>query len=297
MVYSKSVWKGTGSLYFWSLLACFLWATNYVATRLGLDEFPPLTLTGFRYAIAALVLLPVFGFSGELRSRARNAAVWPMLVYGLLQTAGAFGFLTASMTLIAPGRASIINNTHPFYTLVLAGVLLREHITRWKVLSLLLGFGGILLVLLPRLGGAATNTSGNLLALCAALCFSMANTYGRRISRSYDTRVLTAGQMLAGSIVLLVLSVFFEHVELGQISSYGWVSLLYLAIFASLLPYLIWTHLLKYHEASRLSLFVFSVPVIASLLSFVIFSERFSSSTLVGLGLIAGGLLLIGRGR
>lgn len=297
MIHSRSIWKGTGSLYFWSLLTCFLWATSYVATRLGLDEFPPLTLTGFRYVIAALVLMPAIGFSNELRAKARNAPVWPILVYGLLQTAGAFGFLTASMTLIAPGRASIINNTHPFYTLVLAGVFLHEHITRWKVLSLLLGFGGVLLVLLPRLGGAATNTSGNLLALCAALCFSMANTYGRKISRSYDTRVLTAGQMLAGSMVLLVLALVFEHPDLGHVSFYRWAAVIYLAVFCSLLPYLIWTHLLKYHEASRLSLFVFSLPVMASLLSFVIFGERFSSSTLVGLGLIAGGLLLIGRGH
>lgn len=297
MIHSHSIWKGTGSLYFWSLLTCFLWATSYIAIRLGLDEFPPLTLTALRHVIAALVLLPAIASSKELRQEARNAAVWPIVVYGLLQTAGAFGFLTASIMLIAPGRASIINNTHPFYTLVLAGILLHEHITRWKVLSLLLGFGGILLVLVPGLGGAATNASGNLLALCAALCFSMANTYGRKISRDYDTRVLTAGQMLAGSIVLLVLSVLFERPDFGHVSSYGWIALLYLAIFSSLLPYLIWTHLLKYHEASRLSLFVFSIPVLASVLSFIIFGERFSSSTLLGLGLITGGLLLIGRGR
>jgi drug/metabolite transporter (DMT)-like permease len=72
---------------------------------------------------------------------------------------------------------------------------------------------------------------------------------------------------------------------------------LYLAVFGSLLPYLVWIHLLKYHEASRLSLFVFSVPVMASLLSFILLGERFSSSTLIGLGLIAGGLVLIGRER
>jgi O-acetylserine/cysteine efflux transporter len=297
MTHSQSIWKGTGSLYFWCLLTCFLWATNYVATRLGLDEFPPLTLSGLRYVIAALVLLPAIGFSSELRSKARNAPVWPILFYGLLQTAGAFGFLTASMTLIAPGRASIINNTHPFYTLVLAGVLLHERITRWKILSLALGFAGALFVLLPRLGGAVTSASGNLLALCAALCFSMANTYGRKISRYYDTRVLTAGQMLAGGLVLLVLAVVFEHPDLGRVSFHGWIAVLYLAVFGSLLPYLIWTHLLKYHEASRLSLFVFSLPVMASVLSFIIFGERFSSSTLMGLGLIAGGLFLIGRGR
>jgi len=297
MIRSDSIWKGTGSLYFWSLLTCFLWATSYIAIRLGLDEFPPLTLTGLRYVIAVLVLLPAIASSKELRQEARNAAVWPILVYGLLQTAGAFGFLTASIMLIAPGRASIINNTHPFYTLILAGILLHERITHRKILSLALGFAGALFVLLPRLGGATTNASGNLLSLIAAFCFSMANTYGRKISRDYDTRVLTAGQMLAGGLVLLVLAVVFEHPDFRHVSVQGWIAVLYLAVFGSLLPYLIWTHLLKYHEASRLSLFVFSIPVLASVLSFVIFGERFSSSTLIGLGLIAGGLLLIGRGR
>ena len=170
-----------------------------------------------------------------------------------------------------------------------------EHYPVTALISL--GFAGALFVLLPRLGGATTNASGNLLSLIAAFCFSMANTYGRKISRDYDTRVLTAGQMLAGGLVLLVLAVVFEHPGLRHVSVQGWIAVLYLAVFGSLLPYLIWTHLLKYHEASRLSLFVFSIPVLASLLSFVIFGERFSSSTLVGLGLIAGGLLLIGRGR
>jgi drug/metabolite transporter (DMT)-like permease len=214
MTREPSIWKGTGPLYFWSLLTCFLWATSYIAIRLGLNEFPPLTLTGLRCLVASLILLPAIGFSHELRAGARSARVWPIVVYGLFQTAGAFGFLTVSITLIAPGRASIINNTHPFYTLVLAGALLHERITRWRILSLALGFSGAVFVLLPHLGGASTSASGNLLALGAALCFSMANTYGRKISRYYDTWVLTGGQMLVGSLLLLVLSIFFEHPDL-----------------------------------------------------------------------------------
>jgi drug/metabolite transporter (DMT)-like permease len=246
-------------------------------------------LAGIRYLLAALILLAAMGSFGSLKEQFRGVKIWPIIVYGLLQTAGAFGFLTLSMALIAPGRASIINNTHPFYTLVMARVFLGERITGRKIISLLLGFVGIFLVLSPTMGGCETHPVGNAFALFAALCFSLANTFGRKISRHYDTRVLTAGQMLAGSGLLLVLSGLFERSDILHVSFAGWVVVVYLAVFSSLLPYLIWTHLLKFYEASRLSLFVFSVPLMASVLSFFVFGERFSLETLSGLGLIAKG--------
>jgi len=276
-------------------LACFLWATNYIVTRWGLEEVPPLTLTGVRYLFAALILILVMGLLGDRRSTFGQVRIWPILVYGLFATAGAFGFLTVSMTRIGSGRASIITNTHPFYTLVIARIFLQETITRPKIFSLALGFVGLSFVLSPRLGGGQTDPVGSLLALFTALCFSAANNFGRRISPGYDTRVLTAGQMLAGAIFLLGLSMFLEGREILHLSWNGWMAILYLAVFSSLLPFLIWTHLLKFYEASTLSLFVFSIPLMATLLSFLIFGERFPLSTLLGLGLITCGLLVIGR--
>lgn len=294
MAYRNSLWRGKAQLYCWSLLTCFLWATNYIVTRWGLGHIPPLVLTGVRHLLAALILFLVLSLWGGVRRNYLKVKIWPILVYGLFQTAGAFGFLTVSMTLIAPGRASIINNTHPFYTLVIARIFLQERVTGQKIVSLVLGFVGMFLVLFPKLGGSQSDPVGNLLALLAALCFSLANNFGRKISRDYDTRVLTAGQMFAGSLLLLIMSVFFEHPGILDIPLNGWIAVGYLAVFSSLLPYLIWTHLLKFYEASTLSLFIFSLPLMASLLSFCIFGERFSLSTLFGLGFIASGLIIIG---
>ncbi|NIS72083.1 MAG: EamA family transporter [Proteobacteria bacterium] len=287
------MWKGNARLFFWSLLACFLWATNYIVTRWGLAEVPPLTLTGVRYLLASLILIPFMGLRGDRQKNYGPGRIWPILVYGLFATAGAFGFLTVSMTVIGSGRASIITNTHPFYTLIVARLFLQEEITGRKILSLCLGFMGIFLVLSPELGGRHSHPLGNLFALFAALCFSAANSFGQKISPGYDTRVLTAGQMLAGALLLLGISTVLEVREILQISLYGWMAISYLAVFSSLLPFLIWIHLLKFYEASTLSLFVFSIPLLASLLSFLIFRERFSLSTLCGLALITCGLLLI----
>ncbi len=235
------------------------------------------------------------GSVGDRQKSYGPVRIWPILVYGLFATAGAFGFLTFSMTAIGPGRASIITNTHPFYTLIVARVFLQEKVTGRKILSLVSGFMGIFLVLAPNLGGRQSDPMENLFALFAALCFCTANNFGRKISPGYDTRVLTAGQMLAGATVLVGLSTVVEAREILRISWHGWVAVSYLAVFSSLLPFLIWTHLLKFYEASTLSLFVFSIPLMASLLSFLIFGERFSSSTLFGLGLITCGLLLISQ--
>lgn len=292
---SNALWKGNVQLYFWSLLACFLWATNYIVTRWGLDQVPPLTLTGVRFLLAAWILILAMGLSGGFPRDCRSVSIWPILVYGLLATTGAFGFLTVSMTMIGPGRASIVTNTHPFCTLVIARVFLGERITGRKILSVVFGFVGIFLVLSPKLGGSESEPLGNLLALFTALCFSLSNSFGRKISRHYDTRVLTAGQMLAGGLLLLGLSMVLEGPAISHISLTGWLAIAYLAVLSSLMPILIWIHLLKFHEASKLSLFVFSIPLMASFLSFLVFGERFSLSTVFGLCLIVSGLFMAGE--
>jgi len=104
-----------------ALAVVFVWGTNFVVIRWGLDEFPPFLLAALRFAFSA------FPFIFIIR---RPQASWAALAaFGLFLGAGQFGLLFYAMRAdVTPGLASLIMQTQVFFTIGLAMVLQRERL-------------------------------------------------------------------------------------------------------------------------------------------------------------------------
>ncbi len=139
------------------ILVMFLWAICFPLIVLGLSYAPHLTFAALRAFLAGVTLLAIALIMK--RPQPRDIGTWLMLgTIGLgATTLGFFGMFHAS-EFISPGIATVIANTQPLMAAVLASLVLKERLSRFGKIGLLLGFFGIVLIALPSL---MSNMNGN----------------------------------------------------------------------------------------------------------------------------------------
>src|SRR4051794_21045350 len=180
-----------------------LWASSYVAAKVGLHDTTPFALVGARLSIAALAAALLIVLSG--RSWPRRSA-WPLLLLGgaLLHGFG-LAFAHAALVAVDATPTALVHAFHPILTAALGTVLLHERFGPWQWLGVALGFAGVLLGVPLSLG------TGNL-ALLGGSLFGL--TTGTLLLRRFCADVppfeSTAVQLIGGALVSILLMLLFE---------------------------------------------------------------------------------------
>jgi drug/metabolite transporter (DMT)-like permease len=269
-----------------ALIAIVFWGISFVATKAVLRELSPVTLIFCRFAIGALVLLAIVR---ELPPR----SAWPSLalmgfigifVHQMLQAYG--------LTLTAATNAGWLIGLTPLWSAVLSAIVLRERFSFWKVVGLVGGFAGALLVVTRgELGShvfTRPSTIGDLLIFISTINWAIYSVLGHDTIRKLGPRRATSGAMLFGAIMLTPFFVAQRGWrEVPPLSSTGWGALLFLAIGCSALGYLFWYGALEQIEVSRVAIFLYLEPLVTFLAAAVLLGERVSGIV------IAGGLLVL----
>ncbi len=274
-----------------ALLVVLVWGVNFVVIKWGVGDLPPLLLGALRFMLAALP-------AGWLI--ARPALPWRyVLAYGLTMGVGQFGLLFSAMAYGMPaGLASVVLQSQAFFTLLLAGLWLKE---RWQ-LNHLLGMlcASVGLWLIASTHGANMTMTGFVLTLLAALCWAMSNLVVRHASQS-GYRPNTLALVVWGSLVpplpLLALSLLLEGPArigggLAGLSWRGGFAVIYLALVATLLGYSLWSRLLTRHPAGRVAPFSLLVPAVGLLSASWLLDEHLSSPQMTGSALVLAGLIV-----
>ncbi len=279
-----------------ALLVAVLWGLNFPATELALRHFPPMLLVALRWALLAV---PAVLFVPRPQVRLR----WLLGTgagIGLLQ----FAFLYAGMAAGMPGGlASLVLQASAPFTVLLAGLLLGEHISRRQAVGIAVAVLGLAAIALYRSQVAALLPV--LLTLAGALGWALGNICSRQ-ARAPKPMQLTLWMAVVPPVPMFVLSLLFEgphrigrsFATLTQGSA--WVSvcgLFYIAIVAALVGYGIWNTLLSRNPSSQVAPFAMLIPVIGVLSSWVAFGEAVSLVELVAGAAVIGGVLYASRPR
>lgn len=277
-----------------ALLVAVLWGLNFPATELALRHFPPMLLVSLRWALLGLPAL-LFVPRPQVKLRwllGTGAGI------GLLQ----FAFLYAGMAAGMPaGLASLLLQASAPFTVLLAGALLHEHISRRQAVGIVVAVLGLAAIALYRSQVAALLPV--LLTLAGALGWALGNICSRQ-ARAPKPMQLTLWMSVVPPLPMFGLSLLFEgprrigrsFTTLTQASA--WVSvaaLLYIAIVAALVGYGIWNTLLSRNPSSQVAPFAMLIPVIGVLSSWLAFGEAVSVVELVAGAAVIGGVLYASR--
>ncbi len=280
----------------------FIWASTFTVIKIGLERITPLNLSFVRSILATFFLLGWLLLKGNRQEIARALKFHLGYIIGL----GVVGvalfniFQNIGIGLTSSGIASLLVASNPVFILILGASFLGEKITKSKAAGIVLGFVGIIIVTFLGKNMALLLRSGsfwgNILALLSAVCWAVYSVMNKSALKRYSPLILTALAYVFGSLILFFFCFTFEDVSLiFQWSLSSWLILLYLGILASGVTFYLWNYALSIMEASRVSVFIFLIPVLAILLGKVILNETITGFTFLGTALVLSGIYLMGR--
>lgn len=278
------------------ILLSILWGGSFFFIGIAVTELAPLTIVWFRVALAALTLWAVVFVAGI--ARPSDVRAWSALfTMGLLNNVLPFTLIVWSQTRIESGLASILNATLPMFTVLVAGLLLRdEQISTRKVAGVIVGLSGAIVMIGPAaLGGLTSNVLAQLAIILAAIIYSFAAVFGRRFREFGLHPVATAaGQVTASALILLpVMLIVDQPLRQALPGASVLLALLALAVLSTAFAYILYFKLLSSAGATNLSLVTLLIPVSAIGLGYFFLDERLQLMHLLGMVLIAIGLSLI----
>lgn len=289
--------KGSGrfpALFLFSLLVLF-WGTSFAAIEIGLRYCPPVLFAGLRALLGGLVMVPVALARDGVPDLRRS---WPAFgLLALLNVVLFFGLQTYAVLLLPSGLAALLVYLQPLLVGLLAWLFLGERLTGVGVAGLLLGFAGIAVVSAGGLSGELHGLSltGVALGAASALSWAAGTVYFKMVQESVSTLWSVAVQFVAGGGLLTLAGTLVEGWR-GVGWSAGFLgALLYAGLVGVSLAWIIWFSLVRAGEASRVSAYIFAVPLTAVVVGVVFLDEPFGPALLLGAALVVAGIYLVNR--
>jgi len=267
-----------------------VWGANWIVMKLALESAHPVPFTAQRTWLAVVVLFVVMA---AMRIPLRPQATWTaIIVTGLFQTTINFGTTTLALAGGGAGRTSVLVFTMPFWTLVIARIVLGERVRGAQWIAVALAFAGLTLVVAPWdwRGDLAPKLWATLSGLgWAAGSVAMKHF---QLRRPTDPLNFLAWQMVVGvlPLTLLALAVDFPPTRWSVTQ----VALLaYVGVASTALGFLMWLAILKALPAGTASLNMFAIPPFALVSSMLVFGERLTANEWGGIALIGAGLAIL----
>jgi len=279
----------------WLAIIVLMWGSAFPLVKIALSEVPPVTLGFLRFLIAT----PVLALYSCLKDKrglktALPKNLTPLALMGLTGVMGYQVLQNLGVKLTSATNSSIIISSDPIIIALLSRPLLRERIGVARALGIVVGFSGVLTIIISEGQGLSNGSSsliGDLFSLGAALSWALYSVVGRRLARYHNPTGLTTFSMAFGTLFLAPPMYLLEIPHLPR-TVQVWLALMALSLGASCLAYALWNQVLSEEEASKAGIALFMVPVVASALSVVFLSETFTLPLLAGMTLVLSGILI-----
>ena len=271
------------------LLLAAIWGASFLFMRLGAHQFGPLPMAAVRVSGACLLLLPLLaqrGRLGELR------AAWrPLLVVGLLNSALPFALYAYAALSITAGLSSILNATTPLWGALVAWAWLSQALTRWRLLGLAIGFGGVVFLAWDQASFKPGGSGWAILAcLLATFCYGVAANASKRWLSDISPLSVATGSQLGAALLLAGPAIAYWPAETPSLQA--WVSVALLALLCSGIAYILYFRLMQRIGPTNTVAVTFLIPVFAVLWGALFLAEAFTLHMLAGCAIVLLGTAL-----
>ncbi len=272
---------------FLAVLVAVTWGLAFVASRLALDELSPSLMTAMRFAIAALPCLFV----------RRPNVPWRVLI-AISGTLFLGQFLAQSWAIahgVPVGLASVVVQSQALFTVAFAAAAFREFPTRLQLAGIVVAAVGLLMI--SGTVGFDFSVGAFAVLMISPVSFAIGNLLLRQ-ARDVAMFDLFAWLCLIPPLPLLALAFAVDGPRatwqsLAQMSSTGWISMLFVGAISTSIAYWLWGRLLRDYTAAQVVPFALLVPFVGAAASSVVFGETFGPLRLAGMVTVVGGIAVM----
>ncbi len=285
---------------------CLLWGSAYPAIKNGYAMFgiaandipSKMLFAGYRFVFAGLLLLALAILTRRNVFIMNFRNFFSTSLLGLTQTSVQYVFFYIGLAYTTGVKSSIMNSTGTFFSVLLAHFIYRyDRLNMNKVAGCLIGFAGVMAVnFSPDLLDFHFTLLGEGFVVIAAFILSAATIYGKKLSQTMDSVVLTGYQLSIGGLAL-VLAGYGSGGILTGFTPQSTALMAYMALLSSA-SFALWTVLLKYNRVGLVTVFNFLIPVFGAVLSAIFLGESILEwKNVLALLLVCGGIWLVTRER
>jgi drug/metabolite transporter (DMT)-like permease len=274
------------------ILVGAIWSSSFLWIKIAIQEIGPITLVAYRALFGLLFGVVVMAIQG-VRWPGSRKTWFPLLLLGITNVAVPFFLISWGEQSIDSGVAAILDATVPLFTIVVAHLALRDDkITVPKLLGLLTGFAGVVILMSKDFGGSTSSVLGQLAVIAASAFYAGSAVYVRKFTEDTPGILRSAVPLLSATVVMWLATFGFEKpVEVPQ-SGITWVALLWLGILGSGLAFLLAFYLVHEIGPTRLSMVSYLFPLGGVILGVTFLNEPLTWQLVTGAVLIIASLAI-----
>ena len=278
-----------------------LWGSTYFAIAIAIKSMPSLLAMGFRFLQACLILgLFLLIRKGTKPFRIPRKQILSAGMFGAMRLGIGLGATSLAEHTVPSGIAALIYSCLPLWISLFRAVTGdRPAALSW--FGITIGFIGVAILLKPgQVTAVAHSNSGRLWFWMAVILFgnfawALATFLAPRFPTPKNTFISTFYEMFFAGVLLSIVGLLSgeKPSRFSDATATGWLALLYLSIFGSIVGYSAYVWLVANAPVSLTATYAYVNPVVAVFLGVVFLHEKFHISELLGGLVVVLGVMLV----
>ena len=255
-----------------------LWGSTYLGIRFAIESIPPFMMAGSRFIVASAVLYLVAKYQGA--EKINFSHIKDSFIVGGCLLLGGNGCVVWAEQYVPSGLAALLVATVPIWMVLFDWISPHgKRPTKRVITGIVLGFIGVAFMISPTefIGSKGINLLGAAALLFATVSWAFGSVYSRSANLPSSKLLTVSLEMLAGGILLLLVSFLFgefHKVNFSMISSKAIYAWLYLIVFGSIIGFTAYIWLLDAAGPSKASTYAYVNPAIAVFLGWALAGEE-----------------------
>lgn len=275
------------------LLLCLIWGSTWLAIRASLESLTPFISGGSRFLLASIFILALMKIQGvSLQTDKESLRLY--ILMGFLSFVIPFGLVYWAEQFVPSGLASVLFGVYPFFVALFSFYRLpNESIGKIKIVGMSLGFIGIVVIFSDSFtSDLSTLFIGMIAVALSGIIQAWIAVTIKKSGKHLNPLSMNLVPMLIAGISGLLLGFIMEDLSKIKIDNVAIISVLYLALFGSVVTFTSFYWLMKRINVVLLSLIAFITPIVALILGWIFYKESLTAQHLFGSALVLAGLLL-----
>ncbi len=271
---------------------CTLFGANAVAIKCSLSGIGAFTAAGLRFSIAATAIYLWARFTGRPFAL-RKGQTTQILIISFVFTVQ-LGLLYLGLGKTSASRGTLMVNFQPFFLLLLAHRFIPgDRITKQKLLGLMMGAAGMVLVFSGKKGISADIQIGDLMVLTNAFLWAINTVYTKRIIHLFSPFQIVFYPILFCIPFFLLAGYLFDTNMIVDLDGKVLSAILYQGLVTASFGFVAWNTMLLKYGAVALHSFIFIMPIAGVLLGGLVLGEPITWDLLLALALIVSGIVIV----
>lgn len=273
-----------------------IWGGAFIFISLALNDFQPVSIAAWRVALGALVMTSIVFFTA--RKIPTGLRDWRYIfVIGFLNSAVPFFLISWGQQFISSAATALLMATGTFCAVLVSHFTSHdERINRFRLAGVLIGFGGVLtLVLWDIVDSGLGGLKGQIAVTIAGCSYAISSVISRRLSHLPSIST-SAATLFSASLYMVPLAFMLENPLPKQVGMSSVLSILYLGVIASALAMTIRFSVIRANGAVFMAQVGYLVPLFGVIWSGLFFANVINLQTLLALALILIGIAVSRKG-